>query len=619
MKSPSITSGESEKVSSGWFRGVNSIRNPWLLDDAMYPWAVNTVNRGGIVQTRPGYRLALSLPPGNFQGFEFFTVNKETSSGFVFQGGRTFLVAAVDGKIYASSYPFIQPADAEAWEARRLRGIQFDPEAKQVVFCVAEKSTSTIGGDISLSKSYSVLVMQDGISAAAYWDGERNEHTNENSPNFSTPTGLWMSFSGNRLWVGRGNTLIASNLLDPLGFNERLTQGTFQGDYKMPADITGMVNTIGENRQSNLVVFTQNQTFNFLSYIPNRNDWQETQNFQTTLFPSLGCVAGLSIVNHAGLLWWYSSGGLVSSDSATTAFLSSRIKYRDVEMAQATSRLWEDLSGICSASFESYLLVSVPVNDVFNSNTMVLDYATADEMVSDEVPAWQGVWTGTRPIKWATPIIEGTRLAFQGSVDYESLGGSHNHIWQAFQSDRTDSYDFINSSNALETRHNPIYCSFETKLLGDGLDLKVFKYAKINLAEISGDVNFKCSYRGTRGGYKEILNTKFIAITEAWQTTNREILDMIESGVVLVPQSRSINTEVAEPLNNEIEDSAESKDDETIDRYFSLYCQWCGRAGVESVVLTMQPAPERSTGECVPGEEKLSVVTQDGTSYQFDP
>lgn len=616
MKPPSITQGQFEKAASGWYRGLNSVRNPWLLDDAMYPWSVNTVNRGGIVQTRPGYLLALTLPPGNLQGFEVMTISKLDQNGNVFQGGKQFLIAAVDGKVYASSFPLTQPVD---WNSRRLANIQFNPDAKRVIFCQAQKSVNTANGNISLTTTYSVMIMQDGVGPAAYWDGAINGHVSEDQPAYSVPAGTWMAYSGNRLWVARDNALLASDLLDPLSFLERIN-GVGRGDFLLPSSITGMINTIGFTFQTNLIVFTIDQTFSFLSYIANRETWSSTPNFQTTLYPSLGCVAGLSIVNHAGLLWWYSSGGLVSSNSATTAYLSSRIKYQDVEMAFITAKMYEDMSGICACSYESYLMMSIPSEDVFNSKTMVMDYAIADELTSQEAPAWQSAWTGTRPVKWVTAKIaaaNGAKKAYQASVDYELLNGSHNHIWEAFQNDRTDSYEFLNSSNDLELVHNPIYCSFETKLEGDGLDLKVFKYALVNICELSGEVFLKVSYRGTQGGYKEILNAKFIAITEAWQTTSQEIINLINSGTILVPQNRKLRTQTAKSLDQELEQSVESDKDETIDKCFSLHIQWCGRAAVESFLMITEPYPEKVVGECTADEVTLNIVTEDGNSKRY--
>lgn len=619
MRSPTITQGQLEKQAAGWFSGCNSNRNPWILDDSQYAQGVNVVNRGGVVQARPGYLMALTLPPGNLQGFAIMNVNKLDVNGNTFQGGAQFVIFAVEGLVYAIPFPLVQPTSISNWAAYQLPNLHFASNAKRVYFCVTQKSLTTVGSNLQLNATYNVLVMQDGASPAAYWDGDRNLHVSENAPDYSTPSGTWMSWSGGRLWIARGNTLVASDLLDPLLFKERIS-GATQGDFILPDIITGMVNTVGYTFQTNLIVFTQDQTFSFLSYVTNREAWSATPNFQTILYPALGCVAGLSIVNHAGLLWWYAKGGLVSFNSATTAYLTSRVKYMDNEMVAWTSEMYEDKSGICACSFASYLSISIPANDVFNAKTMVMDYSVADELNSVAPSAWQGVWTGIRPVNWVTALIESTGQieCYALSVDYESLNESHNHLWLAFRDERTDSFSYIDPSNAILTAHNPIYWSMETKLLGDGLDLKVFKYLYVNLMEVDGVLQFKASYRGTRGNYKELINKEIIAITQAWQTDDPEILALLKSGTILVPQTRRLISQVAQPLNLEEDQSVENGYDETIDRCFSLYFQGCGRCAVESAMIVMEPQPEKPTGQNNEDESTLNTVNQDGNSQSYN-
>lgn len=609
MQSPTVTSGRSQKASAGWFRGCNSSRNPWILDDAMYPWGVNVVNRGGIVQTRPGYRLALTLPPGNLQGLQIFQANKDTAtSGY-------YMVFAVNGNVYSQQFPLSQPVD---WELRRLKNITFSPTAKNVIFCLAQQSvTSGVSGALSIVGSHNILMMQDGgVSNAAYYDGTNNAQVSEEGPLFQTPKGSWMAFSGGRLWVARDNVLLAGDLYDPLSFNERIT-GTGRGDFRLPDVITGMSDTIGPDRQANLIVFTEKSSFSFLSYVADRTTWATTLGFQTTLYPNLGCVSGLSPVNYSGLLWWYSHGGLVSSDSATTAFISSRVKFRDVEMARSKRVFSSDLSGICTCAFESYLMVSVPSNDTLNSETMVMDYAIADELLGQEQPAWQGVWTGTRPVQWVAADVDGDRRCFHASVDYQALGGSPNHIWEAFQDNRMDTITFTDANNIVQTVDNPIYCSFETKLHGDGLDLKKFIYAQANLIEIGDVVNFKISYRGTQGGFKRILQTRILAPIDNESFNNEQIAKLIENDVTMVTQGRRIYSENSSSPNSG--QSIESDYDDRIDRYFQLLFQWCGRAGVESYALYMDPIPERIRGKPQDDEEELTVITEDGTEIDVGP
>lgn len=606
MKAPTLTKSRYEKVAAGWYAGCNSVENPWLLPDNQYRWSVNCVNRGGIVQTRPGFYCRLTLPAGNFQGMKFFKITRD---GDII--GRS-LVFAVDGYVYYAPFPLSQPTN---WEPYRLKNIRFNSLAKQIYWCVTEKSVSqTSSGELTIVPTYSVLMMQDGITPAAYWDGTTDAHLDENAPNLQTPIGTWMAYSGSRLWVARGSSVIASDLLDPLQFTERTIEET-RGDFKFIGEITGLANSIGDNRQSNLVVFTEENGETLLSSIIDRTIWKTTQNFQTLLFPSTGCAAGKSIVNHAGLLWWWSYGGLVNSDSAAAAFLTSQIRYRDVEMAQTKRNLFPDISGVCSASFESYLMMSIPSGDTLNAETMVLDYSVSDQLNKQTSPAWQGVWTGIRPVEWSSATIEGERKLYVGSVDYSMIPGtdSVNHIWEAFQPNRYDAYRFFDTASTLVEARSRIYCEFETKLLGDGMDYKRFGNCEADLMEVGDDVNLKISFAGTKGGYNEIFNTTLNAQLQAADIQNDQLQQLGTIEGYFKPQSRRVVS--GSPLRTTC--GVESTYSDNVDKAFGLRFQWCGRMGVESVRIYSDPEPEPSFGTCMEPEDNINVVTQDGRSFSF--
>lgn len=598
-----------EKASSGWWSGCNSIKMPWLMPDTQYRWGINITNRGGIPQTRPGYRLRLTLPPGNVQGLAFFKPTKTKSKI------GPCLVAAVSGTVYAVPFPLVNPRNAAEWLTHKVDGVSFDPNAKQVYWESAEKSVlSDAGGELRITPTYSVLMMQDGVKQAAYFDGELSAHLNENAR--ETPRGTWMKWTGDRLWVARDTAVLASDEADPLNFKERLT-GAARNDFKFAGPITGLGSTTGTNRQSNLVVFTTTRTETLQSSIRNREQWLTTANFQAELYPSLGCISGRSIFNHAGLLWWYSFGGLVSSDSAQANFLTSEIKYRDVEMGFSKRNLAPDLSGICGTSFENYLLVSQPSGDPLNAHTMVMDYAIANETYQVSPPAWNSIWTGTRPVEWATSEIDREKRLFHVSVDYQSLGGSFNHVWEAFQSDRMDSYEIIDDSNATTLVQNPIYCMFETKLFGDGMDIKKFAFAEIDAIEIGGTVNVRVGYGGNKGAYENVATQNIIATLNANGSDNADLHALFDRIGPFRPQSRRITT--VEP-NTETEefDSVEQNDLPCMDKSFGLRVEWCGRMGIEALRIFMRHVAEKSVGACSPAETGIKVVTVDGESFSFD-
>jgi len=636
MKSPNITSGRLNKVSAGWTHGVNSVRNPWTLPDDQFKWGQNITVRGGIVQTRPGFAMRLSLPSGNFQGGILFNANKQYKSSSTFtnldgieisqvatiytpNGGQSeeselpYIVFAVDGKVYYCPFPLIQPKN---WNDYLLAGISLDPNVERVNFVTATKTASiSAGGDFSITPSHRIIVVQDGVRRAGVWDG--SDKTGLQSENI--PIGYWMSFSGNRLWVASGNIISASDLGDPLSWLERTT-GSGRGDFSVPRPITAMQDYVGQNNDSRLYVWTDRSTYSLASGILDRAQWATTSNFQNVLYPTVGCIAGKSIAFQAGMMWWYSQGGLVSADVAASSYLSSQVLYKDVEMAKAKRLMSSSLSGICSASFENYLLCSIPYLEPVNSVTMMLDYAAAAEWNQARNPAWAGVWTGIRPIEWVSGVVTSAPRIFAFSVDYgRTNDGSHIHLWEAFVPERYDTYLNINEDGSTTTLVNRIYCQMETALLGDSMDLKQLAYAEIDCAQIAGTVDVKVSYRGTKGTYQPILNTRILAATEGYEYDTSYASNDIDKFGFLQTQHRRLITESVQP--NSAEKSCESNFLLNIDKAFSLLIEWCGGLGVESLRMYQDPFQDRSTGQVTLDEKQFCVLGETGatTLVSLDP
>ena len=632
MKSPNITSGRQEKITAGWLHGVNSVRNPWNLPADQLRFGVNVAIRGGLAQTRPGQGMRLSLPPGNLQGGIFFSADRqyEAASTTISSGSTSttqatiynydgtpsvqpelpYLVFAVGGSVYFAPFPLTQPAN---WDQYKLSGIQLDPNADEVFFTVAtQTATLSAGGNVTVTPSNRILIIQDGVSSPGFWDG--SNQTGGQSPDI--PVGYWMAYSGNRLWVAQGNLVYASDLGNPLGWKER-TQGSGRGDFYFPRPVTAMIDYVGQNSDTRLIVFTDQTTYSLASGVFDRAQWASTSNFQNTLFPTVGCIAGKSLTFQAGLLWWYSQGGLVNANVAAASYLSSQVLYKDVEMAKVKQMTPQNLTGVCAAAFENYLLVSIPYLEPLPSSTMVLDYAPASELSQGQIPAWSGVWTGTRPIQWAAGIVNSQNRLFHFSVDYVATNdGSFNHLWESFLSERVDSYLQINPDGTTTTKYSRIYCQAETGLMGDGMDLKQLKYSEIECTQLGGTCDVRVSFKGSKGAYLPILNTRLLAITDAYQYQSTPLDSQIASYGMLRTQYRRLVTE--EIRRNLLQTSCESNFLPDIDKAFGFLIEWCGELGVEAVRCFMDPYQERSTGAPEGNETVPCVVAEDGSSSEVN-
>ena len=178
--------------------GMNSSLEESFLQPTSYSRAMNMVNRGGVLQCRPGYRCMMALPEGRLQGF------------FVFRPkfGTPILTFAVAGLIYTSQFPFRTFSQME--------GVQFSDSARHIFFAQAEKGIErNADGSLQLITPRNILVIQDGgFTSPVIFDGNRGAHQRGTG---AVPIGGHMAFSGNRLWVARDSRVAQISQNPPAG------------------------------------------------------------------------------------------------------------------------------------------------------------------------------------------------------------------------------------------------------------------------------------------------------------------------------------------------------------------------------------------------------------------
>jgi hypothetical protein len=577
---------ETLQVTDGyWTAALDSFTLPDKLSPGEYISGMNVTARGGVVQTRPGSATLLSIPGENIQGFTLFTP----------ANGVPHQVIAIDGYVYVSAAPFS--------EYRRLPDVRFSNTSKFVVFESCLKSTDyTADGElIFVSKPYNVLMMQDGVTRAAFWDGSTSRHLNPTPGTLSdangehitqvgldeTFIGLCMKWSGNRLWVSRDGMLFASDIGNPLKFTEAQYINEGRAFY-LPGECTGMIET---PEQDGLIVFTIDNGTLFQTSIQDRTKWLETPNFQKIVFSNIGCAAPLSLVKQYGLIWWFSPMGLINSDQAFSLNRSSRIDIQDNEMMCSKSNIGPDISGICACSYENYLLCSVPSGDVYNRHTWCLDQAVFEGPLN----AWNSYWTGWRPVQWAVGNVNGVQRVFFASKDYNGC----LKIWEANLPDRTDN-------------GAPITCfaQFRQNDFGRPNQLKRFTYAELNLQEVLGDVSVMVAVGGRKGGYTRIL-TKEIAATEG-AIYGDTIYDINSCMYGHRPQTRIIRTqENVEPTRCN-KGGIEGLHPNDVDLTFGLLVVWSGRMGVAGYLAQSVVFEDQAAGNCEDDEVNPNSLSENG-------
>jgi len=544
--------------------GMDSCTNPLQLTQDKYVFGENVSCRGGLLQNRPGYASIFGLPCGNLQGFFFFQP---------FNGHPQFL-AAVDGLIYVSPAPFTS--------YYQIPGIKFYAKAKYIAWaqCVQTATYDADGKKTILNPPVPMVVMQDGFSRAAYWDGGQGRHLNPTPSGVTDPTsgdvivapgtyetvmGLWMAWAGNRLWVSRGNQVFASDIGDPLHFSEQVYLSNLNS-FSFPDTVTGLVQPYAD---ASLIIFT-NRTFSFLQAgIQDRTQWATTNDFQVDYYWT-GCVSHRSIARQGGLTWWYSPGGWINLNQAQSQTINSIVQYADQPMAYSKYYLSPDLTGVASCAFEQYIVLSVPSGDVKNSHTWALDFSQPNNQYTP--PRWEGIWTGTRPVEWGAGVVNGKQRCFYASCDYDGV----NRIWEAFLPDRTDN-------------GQPITCAVQHRYFNFALanpdNLKDFLFYRLEIAEMLGTVDILGMFAGTKGAYQKNLTKRMNATTGIFGAVSP--LNAKQTLLGYKPQTRLISSTNTD--NNDTECNQCGVESPIYswyrDRAFSPLIIWSGRMGLQGIRL----------------------------------
>lgn len=577
-----------------FFRGSQSDTDPGQVPLGAYWIGVNVINVGGVLSCRPGYRCLATLPDGNLQGATIFRP----------QEGLEQVMAAVDGKVYVSDWPFA--------EFRQIPNVQLSPYARQVFWAHAIQSVERIGGGeapaIRVISSKSVVFIQDGgATAPAWYDGSHSGHVFGDP--YGTPAGGVMAWVGDRLWVARGHQVFASDISNPFSFREQVYLGG-QVSFFFRSLVTAMAVT-PSTEAPQLMVFTETNGSLLQANIRERDQWLTTLNFQEEVI-GVGCTSARSLTSHYGSLVWFSPSGIAFYDPARSGKLTTRLPIRDNEMLVSKTTLGDDVSQVAVGSYGQFLLVSVPAEDTFNRHTWVLNHASLETLNDNSGPSWAGYWLGTRPVEWMSGQIVGAERIYHVSVDFDGK----NRLWECFIPDRLDNgcpitwgvftRGYFGATAALQEKSPGIRCRLT--------------WVDLGFAAIDEDLNLGVFYAGsTRGAFRQTLN-KLIAVPKGTLSYDQE-LDASSQIYAFKPQSRVLRTEDANQKASDTELGAcgvEAPDDDNIDRNFQLLIVGHGPATLRWIRTFALPEDEDFSGdaEAVIDEIPVKALRFDGVGTE---
>lgn len=544
---------------TSFFGGMNSFMHPEELPSNQYSWSINTQVVGGDIVTRSDYISRMRFPDGKAQG----------GITFVPANGIPVIVVAVSGVIYYSQFPFE--------DYSRIANIEFDSSVDHIVFEEATVAVDESGNAIS---PYPVLILQDGVTRAAYWDGSFSRHLQPGGTTLETPVGLWMQWVGGRLWVARGNQLFASDLYNPLKF---VDQTYIAGGSSLQA-IDGKTITALKRTADNksLLVFTIQNTTIVKAGITDRTQWPNTVDFVSLLFPGVGATSGKALVEVNGILWWWSLEGVRNFTQVASTLQTSNNAVSSEEMKRSYDNISPNLNRVCAFAFREKVGFSVPSGDIYNRHTWVCDLSVGNLLSGSFPKAWQSVWMGTRPVEWITGVFNGKYRCFHLSQDYCGV-----RLWESF------------AGETGKDNEGAIYTSTELNgnKFNEEVSLKRYIYTRYFMTGISGTVDVTSEYRGEWGCWKENASLSFCA--------ENCISDLCASPLAsMTPQNRILTTQEAKPTS----EACEGGFDDSIGSSFQGRIRWYGKAGLRKYKATSDQYQERSSGECQPSDSSCKIL-----------
>lgn len=638
-----VEGGTTDGQLTGFPTGVDSFNSPLIIRPDQYRWGINCVNSGGIIQTRPGFKQQFEFDLT--AGTDFYNwwigagqpvIHPQMCVAFKPSFGDEQIVFAVSGSVW---YGTLQ-GDGSIGTPTQITTLQFSPNTDQMTWAKCVQTATIFAGQYANNQvPRNLLILQDGVNRAGLWDGLTGVTANPQkkitlAPDGSTlfdngwnetRIGLWMAWSGNRLFVGNGANGYASDLGDPTHFTEELIFNSGQS-FTFPEPITGMIDrgTSGNGR-SQVVVTTRNTVWTLWSGIqarlPSANSagWAFTPDFAVKIFSGIGCVSGKSLIVHRGLLYWQSAEGIVLFDSTQTVNSTQNLPPIDSEMMYSKRRIAADASPTCAGLCNSYVFWSVPVGPVtdgrnYNSHTQVLDRQTTvvrsvglDGPFSYGTTGWQGVWTGIRPVEWASGVVGGRTHTYALSMDLDGVV----RIWEAFQGNRADNGRAIPWQ--IETRSHPISNTL--------FDTNNFLYFRILLDQIVGNLSILGSWRGLRGLYHELLNTSVTATPGSVLTplpgfagiTNTSEFETYtaQGRDIISPSLRGPNTDCQAQ-------GVESKEYDASDRAFSLWLKFEGRGALLAYRIAADLKPQATEGEVLDPETGFNIVAENNCPERIE-
>jgi hypothetical protein len=603
-------------IDGQWSGGVDSLLYPTDLVQGTYAWAANVINRGGVIQTRPGKRRVVSFCGHKGQGHYWVRTVDD----------RNYEMVAIDGLVYTAPFPFT------TWT--QLQGVNFRADADRIWFCnTIQAVTYNPDNTLAVIEPKNVVFMQDGTSLPCYWDlsdfssGVVNNTYVTGVPAAPMQVGTAMIWQDNRLWLAVGPLVFASDLLYGASFQEN-TYLAEQSGFRFPRHVINF----WPMPVQGLLVYTDSSMHSLMSFLQDRTTWQAQQSppFQADINLEIGLIAPWAIVNLHGMPWQLTARGVISYDRALTTNLTTVILTADGEMQRSKNLLAPDVTRACFGVWENVLMCAMPASAVKNRHTWIMDAGIAEKLNNTMGFCWTGVWTGTHPIQFTSPIVQGTQHSYElaYSSGFLSLNAEDSPSPQPETDLPPQAYIHLFENyipNQLDDVENEICCSVETKaftLTTD--DYYRFVFAEFMLVNLKGIVPLQVYVTGLAGNYQPLFSTTLRADVGPWgNPTEDTVLYYVSQG--RTTQFENYRRQVRHlrsqewVVNEKPTDGAaclEIGRQDGVDKGFQLMIQWRGRLGLRQLKFFYDRQLQSPQGVCPLDESQTPHIVLEATYTQ---
>ncbi len=290
--------------------------------------------------------------------------------------------------------------------------------------------------------------------------------------------------------------------LAPITINEILGGGPYAAEiYKAPSDFDDPISALTTLQSvdtstgiGSAIVATQEQIFSYDTTQP-RAEWVNLNQFGTCLSYNAGIVDQLAQVNINSDLFFVPKDGTLRGLSAArdeqkkwartpmSLPVDNWVEYYDPDLVKYSriSYFNNKIFWTVRPTYTKALRMDkTPILDICHGGFVVLDMSNVSRGFGDTPPAWDGLWTGLRPMDM---LINDNRM-FVISKD-----SGVNEIYEVLPNqsvDRTDGGQRRNIRSTVYTRDYFVKNVFQDKEL---------KRVESNFTEILGDFKFDISYK----------------------------------------------------------------------------------------------------------------------------